>query len=246
MDNKIKVALCLSGEPRSSMFCFPYIYEAFLKPNPLFKTDTYIHSWKNFRALDLYNPKNYKIQNTNDGFIGDIINTLNFSPSLQEQLSYYNLHTKSTNFLFNQIKMFYSIKECFNLIQEDYDIIIRCRYDLIFLNRDFIQSIIYSIINNDYNIFIPYSGFPKINQSKGYNDQLAIGDLSSMNVYSNIINHLPSICYKVNRWDGEVFIKHILDNNNNIKVSQSFINHKVVRQSDVITNKINPNNFLDE
>ena len=168
MDNKIKVALCLSGEPRSSMFCFPYIYEAFLKPNPLFKTDTYIHSWKNFRALDLYNPKNYKIQNTNDDFIGDIINTLNFSPSLQEQLSYYNLHTKSTNFLFNQIKMFYSIKECFNL------------------------------------------------------------------------------CYKVNRWDGEVFIKHILDNNNNIKVSQSFINHKVVRQSDVITNKINPNNFLDE
>ena len=32
MENK-KIALCLSGKPTSSMFCFAYIYDAFLNNN---------------------------------------------------------------------------------------------------------------------------------------------------------------------------------------------------------------------
>ena len=66
-----------------------------------------------------------------------------------------------------------------------------------------------------------------------------------MKIYSNILDYLPDICSKINKWDGEAFIKYVLDINN-IKVSQFFINHKVVRQSNVITNEDNFNNFLDE
>jgi hypothetical protein len=58
----LKIALCLSGEPRSSMFCFPYIYESFINLGPQYEVDVYIHSWKNFRALPLYNPKSIKIE----------------------------------------------------------------------------------------------------------------------------------------------------------------------------------------
>jgi hypothetical protein len=35
---KIKIALCLSGEPRSSMFCFPYIYESFINLGPQYQS----------------------------------------------------------------------------------------------------------------------------------------------------------------------------------------------------------------
>ena len=58
---KIKVALCLSGEPRNSMFSFPYIYESLVKLGHMYEVDIYIHSWKDFRALPLYNPKKYSI-----------------------------------------------------------------------------------------------------------------------------------------------------------------------------------------
>ena len=44
MTGKPKIALCLSGEPRSSMFCFPYIYESFLDLGFEYEVDVYIHS----------------------------------------------------------------------------------------------------------------------------------------------------------------------------------------------------------
>ena len=78
---KIRVALCLSGEPRSSMASFPYIYEAFLKDNDTYDIDVYSHSWKGFRALDLYKPKNSQIESINEPiFINNIINNLNSLP----------------------------------------------------------------------------------------------------------------------------------------------------------------------
>ena len=40
---KTKIALCLSGEPRSSMFCFPYIYESFIDLGDKYEIDIYIH-----------------------------------------------------------------------------------------------------------------------------------------------------------------------------------------------------------
>ena len=36
---KIKIALCLSGEPRWATIGFPYIYETFLLPNNNFEVD---------------------------------------------------------------------------------------------------------------------------------------------------------------------------------------------------------------
>ena len=245
INKKIKVALCLSGEPRSSMFCFSYIYEAFLKKNPLFETDVYTHSWKGFRALELYNPLNLKIENISDIFIGDIINNLNFSSELNQQLNFYNSYTKNTNFIFNQIKMMYSIQKCFNLVQKEYDIVIRCRYDIIFSNRDFINNILYDIINKKYDIFIPYPNNLNYLKLGGYCDHLAIGNFNSMKIYSNILSHLPSILPDSKRWSTKNFLKILLDKNK-IKVQQSFLNHKLVRQSNIITNEDRFNNFLDE
>ena len=245
MDKKLTVALCLSGEPRSSMFCFPYIYEAFLKPNPIFETDVYIHSWKGFRALEIYNPTHLKTENISDSFIGNIMYTLKFPPDLQNQLNFYNAYTKNTNFIFNQVKMMYSIQKCFNLIQKEYDIVIRCRYDIIFNNRDFINSILYDIINKKYDIFIPYSNNFNFQNQGEYNDQLAIGNYDSMKIYSNLLSDLPTILPHSKRWSSENFLKILLEKNN-IKVNQHYINHRLVRQSNIITNEGEFNNFLDE
>jgi hypothetical protein len=56
----LKIALCLSGEPRSSMFCFPYIYESFINLGPQYEVDVYIVG--RILELYLYNPKSIKIE----------------------------------------------------------------------------------------------------------------------------------------------------------------------------------------
>ena len=50
--NKIKIALCISGEPRDSMVSFSFIYESFLRPYPNLDIDVYVHSFKPYRALE--------------------------------------------------------------------------------------------------------------------------------------------------------------------------------------------------
>ena len=128
---KIKVALCLSGEPRSSMFCFPYIFESFINLGSQYEVDVYIHSWKGFRALSLYKPKNFQIDNSidEDKYFRNYVNTLTsqLQPSklLLEYLKANKAYTTNSSSLKNTILMFTSIQKSFNLIRDPYDIYIR-------------------------------------------------------------------------------------------------------------------------
>ena len=117
---KIKIALCLSGEPRSSMFCFPYIYETFLKPNDFFETDVYLYSFKGFRAVPLYNPKDIIINNDNETEIfKSWFNQKNqFDKEVRDKFKNstdpVSLHSDPLKNLF---LMFYGINNCMNLIK---------------------------------------------------------------------------------------------------------------------------------
>tara|TARA_R110000782_G_scaffold129996_1_gene221649 strand:- start:309 stop:1043 length:735 start_codon:yes stop_codon:yes gene_type:complete len=240
---KIKIALCLSGEPRSSMASFPYIYETFLTDNNRYETEVYIHSLKGFRALNMYEPKNSLIENLN---ITQLQISLNKS-LLNESKKFNNSHnptlTMHSNTLTNQFLMFRSIYNCFKLIEEPYDIYIRARYDMIFKSKFPFIHILEEILENKYDMFIPYQ-FPNKKITNEYNDQFAIGNYSSMSIYSNILKYIPKLIDQTDNFNSQIWIKNWLDKNN-IKVHQAYIDWRLIRQCNIITND-ELFNFLDE
>ena len=173
MTGKIKIALCLSGEPRSSMFCFPYIYETFLKPHPLYDVDVYIHTWKGFRALSLYNPKNCYVDFLNEEkfYVSYYNSFISTSKEFNQTLKKEGKVSNNSSFLKNSTLMYYSIQKSFQLIKDKYDICIRSRLDLFFPSPFNINPIILDIVSKKYDIFLP-----KDTETSQYNDQLAIGN----------------------------------------------------------------------
>ena len=231
---KIKIALCLSGEPRSSMACYPYIYENLINLNPgVFEVDTYSYSFKGFRALPLYNCKKYIIDNRNDEEMFKqwlLPIEKKFNPKCLDLL----LNTNN-NFINNQsgirnlFLMYTNIQNCFNLIDKKYDIYIRARYDLIFQNSIHIENYISKILKSEKDIIVPKE-YKFKEDNEGCNDQFAIGNYKGMYCYSNLINSLLNLINKKITFRSEILLLDWL-NSNNIKVQKSYMDHCLIRNS---------------
>mgnify|MGYP003642649379 CR=1 FL=1 len=244
MSDKIKVALCLSGEPRSSMFCFPYIYETFINLGPEYEVDVYIHTRKGFRALEMYNPKKYLIDTTDENELWDnYFNHLatNFSKTIE-----YKLTNNNQNNIRNLYLMVLGINKCFNLIDnpEEYNIIIRSRLDIIVRNKFFTHSIINSILHSKFNLFIPSGSFND-NLDKIYIDQVAIGNPFSIRYYSDLIHNIDQTLTEVKNFHPESWYYNYLNSNKSLKIYQDFMFLNLIRKS-FITSFPSLNNFLDE
>lgn len=240
---KIKVALCLSGEPRSSMFCFPYIYESFINLGPKYEVDTYIHSWKNFRALPLYNPKQCKIDF-----------------HLSEKLKIHTIVNFPDNYgnlinIQNQVLMWHSIKAAFDLAGEDYDIYIRCRLDLIIDSKFLLNQCIFDLVNGKYNLFIPHNELDlhPNTYGKGYTDQIFICNSESKTQLSKYYTDLmtnPSQFYQKysspDHFYPEEALKKYLDYHKVNVIFSPLSNYRLVRNSDVNVNHQPSYNFLDQ
>ena len=222
----MKIALCISGKPRSSMFCYPYIYDTFI--NNKYQVDTFIHSWDECRAIDLYNPKKLEI-NSDKELLKVLAPMLDLNGIKIEG---------NTN---NNVLMYYSIKKCFDLIDEEYDIIIRARFDLLLQPEFDIETILTDLKNKKYDIYIPNEEF----NMGGYNDQLAIGTSEAMKIYSNTFLNLNIFAHQLGRWHPETFLgKQLKDNN--IKVHQTNWDYRLVRNVNVETHwPENPYKFLN-
>jgi hypothetical protein len=222
----MKIALCISGKPRSSMFCYPYIYDAFM--NNKHQVDVFIHSWNQCRVLDLYKPKKLEINSD--------------SEALNMLLPMLNLNgIKIEGNVQNNILMYYSIKRCFDLIEGEYDAVIRTRFDLLLQPKFDIESILNDLSNKKYDIYIPTEEF----NMGGYNDQLAIGTYDAMKIYSDTFLNLNKFAHELGRWHPETFLgKQLKDNN--IKVHQTNWDYRLVRNVNVETHwPENPYKFLN-
>jgi hypothetical protein len=204
-----KIALCLSGLTRNSFFCFPYIYQNFL--NQGLDVDVFIHTWNDSPVIDLYNPKKYETENQ-----GEILNLI------RNQIHINSVKVEGN--INNNISMYYSIKKCFDLVPDNYDVVIRCRFDLILENKINLKEIVNGILNKEYDIFIP----GRIFNVGGYNDQLAIGSYSAMKIYSDCILHLSELANELKRWHPESFLGLWLDTNN-LKIQQDDYDYRIVR-----------------
>ena len=222
----MKIALCISGKPRSSMFCYPYIYDAFMNNNH--QVDVFIHSWNECRVLDLYRPKKLEI-NSDSEALNMLLPMLNLN----------NINIEGN--VKNNILMYYSIKKCFDLIDDEYDIIIRARFDLLLQPKLDIESILTDLINKKYDIYIPTKEF----NMGGFNDQLAIGTSEAMKIYSDTFFNLNKFAHELGRWHPETFLGKQL-NDNNIKIYQTHWDYRLVRNVNVDTHwPENPYKFLN-
>ena len=243
MSGKIKIALCLSGEPRSSMFCFPYIYESFINIGPEYEVDVYMHSRKNVRALRCYHPQDFAIDSSPTLPFIEYINSLKLPPLLEQEKNYYKNITSVNDNILHQFLMVDGIHKSFTLSKKNdkiYDIYIRCRFDIF---TDFfidIQPIIRDILDKKYDMFIPTKDFYNINDinnSKNeYNDQFAIGNYKSTESYSNIINNLEYLLNATFSFKAERWLKSQLDQSS-IKVFESIFPIHLARSLYIKSNR---------
>lgn len=219
--NKKRVAVCLSGEPRNSMFCFPYIWESLIKLGPSYKVDVYIHSWKHFRALGLYEPKDFLIQPINgEMFMKERYFTLKKlpnRPNTQKLLDELSKHTFNSSPFKNYLLMYLSMQQCFNLIKIPYDIYIRGRFDFYTSYPHYFERELENIQENKYDIFLPHL---IMNNTRMFSDQLAICNLKAAKYYFNMFPNINDLIEQTNSLNTHHWLEEYLTKSNlNIKSS---------------------------
>jgi hypothetical protein len=247
MENKTRIALCLSGEPRSSMFCFPYIYESLINLGPKYEVDVYIHSWKNFRALPLYNPKNYLIdwiseEKYYEEVIFELINNQHLNSSnVNQELKYIIENTRNVGPLKNTLLMCLSMQQCFNLIKKPYDIYIRGRFDYYFPNKFNLYPLIKNIKSKKRDIILPEIEVYNADHTKHlyslFDDKFAICNLEGAKYYFNIYDSIFKILPKETLLNPHILLKEYL-NKSNLNIDLININTiDLVRSTRIITHQ---------
>tara|TARA_R110000796_G_scaffold241213_1_gene362537 strand:- start:419 stop:1147 length:729 start_codon:yes stop_codon:yes gene_type:complete len=242
MNGKIKVALCLSGETRSSMFCFPYIYESFLQKNDLYEVDIYIHSWKNFRALPLYDYKNHMIDYSSEDQI--YLNYYKKFKDLDKDLYPYvkNLHNLPIK---NTILMYYGIGNCFELTKEKkYDFYIRCRLDVLFNEKFDLGYVLQHLQTTKKDIWVRHNYEIDKHRVPEINDQFAICNYKAIKAYSNTYFNIPKLIQQTESYVPEGLLYQQLINNN-ITIERGIAEWSLVRKVNPITFPFNKT-FLDQ
>ena len=127
------------------------------------------------------------------------------------------------------------------MVPDDYDYIIRSRFDLIIQDKFNISEIIQDLNDNKYDIFSPDEVF----NFGGYQNRIFMGKYSAMKIAMGLLENVNILVNELNRWHPETFLKTELDKNS-IRVFQKDINHRIVRSSSIVTNwPENPFKFLD-
>lgn len=114
---------------------------------------------------------------------------------------FYNFRKASETKIENCSSMFFHNRECINLIKESgikYDIVIKYRADI---TSDSILDIYQLSPISENTVYIPEG-----NDFGGLNDQIAYGDLSSMEKYANVFQNIQLICNDGHRFHPETLV----------------------------------------
>ena len=229
----MKIALCLSGQPRYIDIGYRSLYDCLLSK---YDVDVFSYIWyddsmcgQEFgyglqynrcdkwetgldkKIIDYYQPKKYKFAAPKE-----------FSMNSFEGANFESIVKPS-----NVLSMFYSIKQVNNLRQEyeidnkiEYDLVIRGRTDLILNNF----NISLNNIETD-KVYCYKTNITMLDNIEMCNDQFAIGNKKNMNVYSSVFDYLEYYWkdYKIPSMIGErVLTTHLFHN----KISTYHCNDK--------------------
>jgi hypothetical protein len=223
----MKIAICISGQPRN----FKQSYES-LKLNFLDKydCDVYFHTWEtsNFESTN-FGVGAYRFSVDENGYdeLVELYKPKNFileKPIVFDASGYTCPIWRQP--LNNTLSMYYSIYKSFQLIDGDYDYVVRTRFDIDYSKFD--------IQFPDDGVILPEWNTDTRVKPRGYYDVFSIGTAKDMQVlaqvFPNIISYITNdedfINFLRGGWPGqdsplrnEYLLKwHLLKNN--IKVTE--------------------------
>jgi hypothetical protein len=218
METNMKIALCLSGQPRFIDEGYEQLYDNLLSK---YSVDCFIHSWwsskmanVNINTMEMANPsdRSYIFKQDTVECIQKYYNPISFIYEPQKQFEYIeDVDYKQPNKTISVQSMWYSIKKSNELKNKyenennfKYNIVIRSRTD-IKIHKFILDELVEK--NCVYTDYVGKMEFP--------NDQFAVSDSDSSNYYASLYDNL--ITYKNEGFKlfvGEHLLKYHMEKSN--------------------------------
>ena len=233
----MKVALCLSGQPRVVDIGYQKLSQAILQHNDV---DVFIHTWfdpenlstqsvipgRESHTLDslaieklqrYYQPKKILVEKPKSwkrsyGFLDKCFtNAWTWALEVQGGLDVAKEYINNTTH-----SMFYSMMMA-NLIKEQYSAETGVEYDLVIRNRiDYSPHVVLNL--NDISIDDDTLVYQDLNQPDGMiSDWFGMGTTNTMNVFCGVYNQIGQLIRQSSEVDGfwcnELLLKHHIENN---------------------------------
>jgi hypothetical protein len=175
----MKTALCLSGFPRCIEYSYPYLHKYLISElNP----DIYFYGYSDVdrgldegKIIDILKPKDFVIRKFDEGVQDEI-----WSVYGTDQIINVDLNIVPMNILSQYYNMFNSNKLKSNSGVE-YDLVIRARTDYFFYRK---------IDSSELNLSENTVYIPNVWDFEGVSSGFAYGDSKSMDIYSDLFNHM--------------------------------------------------------
>jgi hypothetical protein len=239
----MKVAVCISGQPRNYKKGFLELKKWFLDK---YDCDVYIHTWYDTKAIfetghDYLEKKTYSFTHKDYSNILKLYKPKAYEfqkPIVFDETSIVGTHCKYK--LNNILSAAYSIHSCYNLVKEsgiEYDYIIRYRFDLRF--TDYVSSEcvflkdITQLDPNKYNTF-KYPDFEgRPTRTSEIDDQFIVSGPSVADIYSDYFCYILNYVYM----DGEFgeWLKTVTRTADKI-VAESLLKYHVVVKNNIEVN----------
>ena len=228
----MKVALCISGQPRNVNRGIENILQ-----NIKFDFDVFVHSWwdnkshtKTFKKILFGGRVDEVSEIVQNDWIDKIYEHFDINKILVEKQKQFDIPEVFENrklkftHTFGVYSSLYSVYQC-NQLKRDFEFENKFKYDWVIRTRsDFGLS--EPVNMNKFNSDIIYA--PNDNSHRyGFNDQFAIGSSKNMDIYSNVFSNIESIieshnsgiytapyCEKPDNMGHEQLVQRHLDNNN--------------------------------
>jgi hypothetical protein len=224
----MKVAVCVSGQPRNVQVTYPHIYENLIEPN---NADVFIHSWidPNFIGrrpvssggviasdvipgnidqiiLDLYRPKEYVFEPQ-----------IEFDGSKYEERKYPQIKPK------NSISQRYSVRQSIKpALDYDYECIVRIRFD---------WALSVPIEVGDFDLGTKLFYPDDCPHPNGINDQFGFGNPFVMTSYAQLYDNLDKLYDSGLPFCDEILLFHHMVNNG-FQLAPIHIPYQIVRGPD--------------
>lgn len=231
----MKIALCLSGQPRDIKIGFKFIEKYLIKPNDVHDIDIFCHAWydpeevgKSFTSAQQY-PYGHvgMLEKDTDQYILNKIKPKKFL--LEKQINFieyvqgFKTHVNAKQDMLSS--MFYSMFVCNNIKKEYevennfvYDLVVRTRYDIAYF-EPIILSKYYSLLNKiivPKNYQLDQDIFGSVN--KPMPDIFSFSNSKNMDIFCSVYPNMKQINNKLDIPFAERYLGEWVRVQNNIQL----------------------------
>lgn len=231
----MKIAFCMSGQPRTAEMGFKMINKYLLKPNQEFKIDFFLHAWYDREEIGKpwSSAQNYPIgksgyvEDGTDSYLLEVYKPKKWL--FEKQISFLD-YTKNFNsvpnakpeilssifysiYMSNQLKREYEIENNFK-----YDLVIRTRYDLAYMKK----IDLHGLLSKKHKVIVPENF--QIDQDNFFNinkpmvDIFAASSSEQMDIFCSVFPNMRMLNNKLNPPLGENYLGQWVRNENNLSL----------------------------